>query len=407
MPEQGNKSQHIHVQIIDANNIAIFDTQQWVEIKNSIIGFQYKIPSDTKGGEYKIKIKYHWTAHKTVAERSFQILTSNNKLNPKIRKQVEFLKNVYSPGEQCEIKISCIDCNNNVLIASIVAKIDDHIIYELSNSSPMTLSYDIGKIDNIQSVIIKFQLPYIILEGNGNIAITYQRDSIVETLTKTIPITLGYLTINQYPESNNYLIPGMNGQRIYFEGFNPKTNEPADYVGEIVSLPDENVVSTVTSVHEGRAVSDYFDVDSDKKYVLRLISPVSCKGQIISLNTTPDKDFKLVQKRVVLSSAQNAYISNDEININLQANIESTYKVKLFKRELLISTINVIVNDTDKVYHCVFDKNDLKDNHIGILRITVCTNYDTPIAERLIFRHPNSFVHFEIDTDVIGIKTKN
>eukprot|EP01084_Bolivina_argentea_P087056 157290_1 len=148
MPEQGNKSQHIHVQIIDANNIAIFDTQQWVEIKNSIIGFQYKIPSDTKGGEYKIKIKYHWTAHKTVAERSFQILTSNNKLNPKIRKQVEFLKNVYSPGEQCEIKISCIDCNNNVLIASIVAKIDDHIIYELSNSSPMTLSYDIGKIDN-------------------------------------------------------------------------------------------------------------------------------------------------------------------------------------------------------------------------------------------------------------------
>eukprot|EP01084_Bolivina_argentea_P038109 70476_1 len=100
---------NIQVQIIDAKDIIIVDRNPKVHINNSIIGFQYKLPSTLKGGEYKIKIKYN-DIYKATSLRKFQILAANTKTNPKIRKQIEFVKKTYSAGEECKVKILCIDC---------------------------------------------------------------------------------------------------------------------------------------------------------------------------------------------------------------------------------------------------------------------------------------------------------
>eukprot|EP01084_Bolivina_argentea_P038106 70470_1 len=184
--------------------------------------------------------------------------------------------------------------------------------------------------------------------------------------------------------------------------------EPADYEGEIICSPGEYIMSRVISNHEGRAVSNYFNVEKNKKYVFRLIYPSSCKGQIIELNTIRQPvghSRCYTDRKAVLSSTQYAYGFNDEIDVKIQANINGIYKVKLFKRELLITYIVVNVTDTTQIYNITFNMKDLKYNHIGILRMTVYTDVyisELPIAERLIFRHPNSFVQFEMDVKVIS-----
>eukprot|EP01084_Bolivina_argentea_P052876 97087_1 len=365
--------ENIQVQIIDSKDIVIQDQRKRVDVKNSIFALQYQIPSNLKGGEYKIKIKYD-NHYKPTGLRKFQILNSNNKMNPKLRKQVEFLKKVFSVGEECQVKILCTDCNKNVLITSVIAKVDDVVIYKL-DETPLQLSYDVDKHnDNIQSVVIKFTMPDSINIGNGNIAVTYQDESIIETLSKTIPIALSYLDINHYPESNNYLIPGLNNQRVYFEGFNPKTKEPADYEGEIITLPDKKIVSKIISHHEGRAVSEYFTVEKNKQYIFKITLPISCKGQTIQLKTTSNKDMKLISNRAVLTSTQYAYGFNDIIDFKVQANTKDIYKIKLFKRELLITCIDLNIDNINKIYQKNFIHTDLRYNHIGVLRMTVFTS---------------------------------
>ena len=118
--------------------------------------------------------------------------------------------------------------------------------------------------------------------GNGIVSIVFNDGATTETIVRPIPIVLGKLFVDFYPEGGD-LIAGL-ANRVYFQA-RTSTNKPADLQGRIVDQAGAVLanVHTLTDnqepgVNQGMGVFKFTPV-ANAKYELKIDSPTGMHGK--------------------------------------------------------------------------------------------------------------------------------
>jgi hypothetical protein len=337
--------------------------------EDSVIGFQWAIPTGQAGGEYKIKISYPWQGY-APAERKFDIRAYRA---PRLKSQIKFLRDGYGPGDEVAATLHVERAEGGIPAGAnvtVIARVDGDEAFR----GPAT-------VDDKGNCLARFKLPIDIRRGEGTLAMVIEDGGVLETASKTIPILLQTVDLTMYPEGGE-LVAGLPN-RVYFEAFTP-AKKPADLAGIIVDEAG-NEVAQFRSEHEGRG---RFVVTPQVKgkYSLVIKEPAGIKTQY----PLPEVEGT----GVVLSTSQNVVAKSGDVALTVAAATAGKYTVTLLQRERLLASETLELAAGGK--KDVTLKAAAAD---GVLIATVWDESGKPLAERLVFRQPSMSVNVKITAD--------
>ena len=210
---------------------------------------------------------------------------------------------------------------------------------------------------------------------------TIEDGGAVETASKTIPILLQTVDLTMYAEGGD-LVAGLVN-RVYIEAFTP-AKKPADLAGVVLDA-DGHEVARFRSEHEGRG-RFMFTPAADGKYTLKITEPSGIK------TTYPLPEVK--PNGVVLSSQQDVTSKGNDVRVSLAATTAGVYRVTLQQRER-----EVAMQQAELTAGGSKELTFSPGTADGVLRVTVWSADNKPLAERLIFRQPKHSVQVQLLAD--------
>ncbi|MDR1520854.1 MAG: A-macroglobulin complement component, partial [Planctomycetota bacterium] len=331
-------------------------------ILDSSAGFAWKIPAGLAGGRYEAVVKALGAAP---ARRRFEIRAY---APPRLRSQIEFLREGYGPGETVTAVARIARAEGGVPVGArvtAIARLDGREAARLENLS----------VDSEGGCRVSFALPEDLERGEGSLAFLIEDGGVLETVSKTIPILLQNLDIAFYPEGGE-LVAGLPG-RIYLQARRPD-GKPADIEGEIIRVDAEGkplpgAVAVLTTVHEGRGRIDSLAPAADQSYALSLSRPAGMA-----------RLFRLPPVRssgAILCAERDAYAFDEPIRLIVQATPDSgAARVTLHQREKQLASAPLAGGEN----RIELEAGDAE----GVLIATVWSRSGLPLAERLLFRRP-------------------
>ncbi len=347
---------------------------------DSSAGFEWTIPADMPGGQYTAVVNSHMLGAPR-AQRSFDIRAYRS---PRLKTQIEFLREGYGPGDQVNaiVKVSRAEGGfPDGAKVSVVARVDGHEVFNKAG-------YEVAADGICQAA---FPLPESIATGDGSLSFVIEDGGVVETATRTIPILLQTLEINFYPEGGD-LVADLS-TRVYIQANRPD-GKPADIQGRIVELVDGKPTgveaSSVRTVHEGRGIFSLLP-DRDTAYALLIDSPCGITRHFV----LPE----VKNSGGVIMGVRQTYKYDDAIEIYAAATADTPVaQITLHKREVLIDSFHAQASVVPPVRRCIeeYYAFDGKDSE-GVLIVTAWDAAGRPLAERLIYREPRFAVNVQIN----------
>ena len=336
---------------------------------DSTIGFAWEIPEGQAGGEYTAKVSYPWTGWPP-AERKFDIRAYRA---PRLKSQIEFVRDGYGPGDEVSANVKVERAEGGIPVDATVT------VRALVDGQPVHESKTI--VDPTGIATAQFELPKEMERGEGTLSFTIEDGGVVDTAAKTIPILLQTVDVNFYPEGGD-LIAGVPN-RVYITAKTP-AQKPADIAGEIIDQSN-TVVGQFETVHEGRG-RVAFTPKPGESYSLRIVKPSGIR-----------KTFPLPKSHrdgVAVQSSLEVIPTNQSVALTVHSPNTRKLKISLRQREQLISEkiIETVQKRATKV------QLDAKDAS-GVLIVTVEDADGMPLAERLVFRQPESGLSVKIEAD--------
>jgi hypothetical protein len=340
---------------------------------DSVLGFSWKIPEETAGGQYTAKVSYPGPGHPP-AERTFDIRAYRP---PRLKSQIKFLRDGYGPGDQVDATLNVERAEGGAPVGAnvtVIARVDGVETYRGKST-----------VDAEGNCFARFELPAEIRRGEGNLAMVIEDGGIVETASKTIPILLQTVDLTMYPEGGEIVADVPN--RVYLEAFTP-AKKPADLAGVVLDSKGSEV-ARFKSAHEGRGRFE-FQPRAGESYELAITEPSGIKTRY------PLPEVK--QSGVVIQSDQLTYPAGESITVKIGASGSvKPAVVTISKREKVVASAEVPSSKAGKLSDVSLDVPEEAD---GVLVATVWDAAGKPLAERLLFRHPAHGVNVEITADV-------
>jgi A-macroglobulin TED domain/Carboxypeptidase regulatory-like domain/Alpha-2-macroglobulin family/MG2 domain len=337
-------------------------------IVDSVAGFSWDIPASQAGGEYTVRISNN---SGVPAERKFDIRAYRA---PRLKSQIVFVRDGYGPGDTVAATLHVERAEGGIPAGarvSVTARVDGEDTW-----SGETI------VDGSGNAAASFKLPTAIARGEGVIAMIIQDGGTVETASKTIPILLQTVDLAIYPEGGD-LIAGLPN-RVYVEGRTP-AKKPADMTGAIVDSKGREVV-TFRTEHEGRGRFSFVPAKGES-YSLRVSEPAGIKT-VFPLPAVKESG-------VVISSVSDVTPRLEDIVVRVGATAVGAYGVTLTQRgkEFAFKRVSLRPYQPTDVTFTVPKSLD------GVIVATVYDAHNTPMAERLVFRQPETNLKVEIIAD--------
>ncbi len=348
----------VKMTMTDPRGGVVFD--HVLDTQNGAIAWEHALPRDVAGGTYTVSV----TGTKddglvAPAKRTFEVRSYRV---PRLRFDMELDRDTYGPGDAGTAQLSVERAEGGSptgATAEAVLRVDGE---EIARET-LTVGADGG-------VVVPFTLPMQIAEGRGQLSVTVEDGGVVETTAKTVPIALGRLDVELYPEGGE-LVAGIPS-RVYFRARTP-AGEPADVAFEV--LDGDEVVAAANVDVRGMGVFELTPRDG-ANYTLAAISPldVDLACEIPAVLTSG----------AVLRALDEATAAKAPIRVNLQAAASGTYAVEAWCRGGRLARMRV---ELDR----------FRDREIeiptasevgGVIRVTVFGPDGNPLAERLVTRQP-------------------
>jgi len=328
----------------------------------------FHLPEELKGGLYKIKAYTKWQENtNTFFEREITIQKS---VLPNLNMELNFDRKAYGIGEKVDATIDLNTLTNQPLahhLFNYVVSLDGNVIKKGESKTS-----DAGR-SNLQ-----FKLPKNLETNDGLLNIMFQYKGQTESISRSIPIVLGNIDLQFYPEGGE-LIEGMICG-VGFKGLN-EFGKPADIKGNIIDQNDK-VVATFDSYHQGMGKFELAP-QAGVKYFAKITSPANI-NKTYELPTTIKKGYTLKMHN------QNAN------NIDLE--IVSSEKEELF---LVAQSRNQIYYSKDIQAHTGINRVMIPttDFPIGIVQLTLFDSKKIARAERLVFANQDKKLNIKVKTD--------
>ena len=244
--------------VVDANDDELTGLSKGLVTEQGVGSGEFALPDDLADGEYTL-IANSPDAWFRDEWRDFRVRKFTA---PKLKKTLEFAKDSYTAGEQVDA-VFFVEQVAGKQLANAPLKVEaelDGVMLETANA----------KTDAEGRSSISVKLPDTIELGKANLSVTVQGESgIAETITKDIPINLGTVNFDFFPEGGD-LVADLPS-RVYFYGRDP-LGKPVHVEGSIVDSAG-NEVTRVTTTHEGRGSFSLVPA-ANEQYRLQIDKPV-------------------------------------------------------------------------------------------------------------------------------------
>ncbi|MGI9472570.1 MAG: MG2 domain-containing protein, partial [Rubripirellula sp.] len=329
----------------------------------------FMIPSAAAGGTYRLVAKsldeFFPEEHCEFQVRAYRV--------PRFKKELEFRKRSYGPGETVQADFSAIRAEGGPLADAslrITATVDGKVVHQ---STATTSSSG--------NSLIEFALPPLIREGKGQLSVIVDDRATRETKSKTIPIQVGRVSVDFYPEAG-YLVDGLTN-RVYFVARDTLGN-PIDLAGEILDRSGQ-YVAKVETARDGMGRFEMVPRRGER-YTLKVNRPVDV--------TNSPKLPAVVKDLPVIDTGIGVFASDEDITLSVRTTKELSTIVRAVCRGELIGEIVANLRPGENPLRI-----PVRSDAGGVVRVTVfdgSTLPARPLAERLIYRRQDKELQVEI-----------
>ncbi len=292
---------------------------------------------------------------------------------PRFKKELEFRRRSYGPGEIVEADFSAVRAEGGPLAGArvqVTATLDDRVIHRVT------------KVTSAEGTcLVTFSLPSLIDEGAGQLSITIDDGGTRETKSKTIPIQLGRVSVDFYPEGG-YLVDGLEN-RVYFTARDSLGN-PIHLAGEILTRSGQSV-ATVETVRDGMGRFALVPTRGER-YALKVTQPVDVSNH--------PKLPSVVNELPVIDTGSGVFESRQPITMVLRTTKAMPVVVRAVCRGQLVGQQHVDLRAGDNSLSI-----PIHEDAGGVVRVTVLDSTSVPaqpLVERLVYRRQDKRLKIEI-----------
>ncbi|TWT82499.1 MG2 domain protein [Planctomycetes bacterium CA13] len=294
---------------------------------------------------------------------------------PRFNTQLDFHRRSYGPGETVEADFHATKAEGGPVANAKVrvnATLDDRVIHSVRTTT-----------NNNGSCKIAFSLPSHIARAAGKLLVVVEDSGTQEAKTKTIPIQLGRIEIDFYPEGG-YLVDGLLN-RVYFSA-RDSLGKPIHFAGEIQTHQNERV-TTIETIRDGMGRFEFVP-ERGKRYSLVVTTPVGI--------THSPKLPAVVRAFPVLDTGSGVFDIDEAITMNIRTQTERRVIIRAVCRGQLVGEKQVRLGIGENSLSL-----PIRDDTAGVVRVTV---FDVtmvpaqPLVERLVFRRQSKRLHIEIES---------
>lgn len=329
---------------------------------------EFEIGKSMMGGLYKVKAYTNWQKNsKTFFEKEIQV---QKNVLPRLKMKLEFQRKAYGPGDDVIAKLDLNSLANMPLV--------DHefkYVAMLNGKNILTKNFSTNEIGE---AYVKFELPNELATNDGLLNIMIDYEGRTESISRSIPITLGNIDLSFFPEGGD-LVEGL-GTNVAFKAVN-EFGKPADIEG-VVKDNKGRIVSEFTSFHNGMGAFE-FEPKIGGDYKVFITKPAGIKkaytlpermsrGWVLNVEGVDDENMVVVVN------------STEDETMSLMCQVRGK---DYFSRE-----VNVTRGRNEI-------KVPLKKFPVGVAQVTLFDGRDIERAERLVFVNKDQKLNIEIKTN--------
>jgi alpha-2-macroglobulin-like protein len=340
-------------------------SQKRVLAKSGVAQNDFALSPDIEGGEYTIQLTADDGTHTT------KKIIVNTYEAPRLKKSVEFVRKAYGEGDSVsaaiEIKRATGEPFADKALTGVVT-VDDIEVARVAI-----------KTDAAGGATAKFQLPAKIARGDGLLTILADDSGVTESIQKRIPIVMKTMQLSLFPEGGD-LIEGVAG-RVYFMAKNT-LGKPADIEGKVVDDRGQ-LVTTFTSIHDGLGRFE-LSPDADRTYTVEITKPAGITQK-----------FQVPAAKAGGCVVRSVDDSPTKLRVAALCSTSRTVMVEAVVREKKIGDGAVEVQAGKPA----LIELPIKDNVQGAARVTLFSQKQEPLAERLVYHGKGQDLKVELTAD--------
>jgi hypothetical protein len=337
-----------------------------VLVRDGIARNDFQLPPEIEGGEYALRLYADDGTQET------KKITINTYETPRLQKTLELLRKAYGEGDTVTAAIEIKQATGEPFAERAltgVVTIDDVELPRLAI-----------KTDKDGKATARFALPAKLLRGDGLLTIMAEDGGVTESIQKRIPIVMKTLQLGIFPEGGD-LVDGVPG-RVYFMA-RTTLGKPADVTGKVLDDRGREVAQ-FSSVRDGMGRFE-LTPETDRRYRVVIEKPAGITARFDVPAAKPGGC-------VVRSVDQRR---GDTLRVAATCNTTRTLVLEAVQREKRIAggSFEVTAGQPTVV------ELPIDAGAIGVVRVTLFSTTNEPLAERLVFHGAGSGLKVELVAD--------
>ncbi|MCB9797131.1 MAG: AgmX/PglI C-terminal domain-containing protein [Alphaproteobacteria bacterium] len=292
---------------------------------------------------------------------------------PRIRKELEFVREAYGPGDEVQAMITVQGMAGKALLADV--RVDGQ---KLERVEAVT--------DSDGEATLSFRLPQELREGKGVLTVLVEDAGLTESISRSIPIVLERVDLALRPEGGD-LVEGLPS-RVYFSATD-RFGEPADVAGYIEDDRGERV-ARFESVHDGLG-RFALTPEPGRRYFAVLEEPAGAEGRFVVPRAQPEG--------CVLRSFDDLLGQEQALRVEVRCSERQKVIVTAMQRGASLDTGSVFAGPTSPAVVHLQSPEPALAWAPGVARVTVLSAELEPLAERLVYRNLRQTLDVRIEAD--------
>lgn len=365
-----NRSKFIRVELLNPEGSIQQDILLEYNDKIGNVAGDFLLDKNAKGGCYKLRVYSNWM------EQTKQIyfekaLTVQTIVYSNILMELDFEREAYGPGSFVQANLKLKNLQNEALV-------NKKLNYTISLGGKSLITNPV--LTNIEGkALVQFKLPKTLQTTDGLLTVKIKYNEIVESISRSIPITLNKLDLQFLPEGGNYVLG--NVQKVAFLA-QDEFGQPADISG--IVLLGEDTLSFFRSYHQGMGSFEIKPKTLKDKYTIKIIEPVN-NSQSFSLNLAENQGttalcVKNKTKDSLTIEVYTLVAQKLSLVLKMQGKLQYQHTFRVVKGSNLLTI-------------------PIAKMPIGIAQLTVFDKNLIPQAERLVFLNKHRQLQVTIKTD--------
>jgi hypothetical protein len=369
--------------IVDENDAPIIGAAKVVETEHGVGSGAVTLPSDLPDGKYMLLARSPDNLFRE-EWRDFQVRRYET---PRLFKKLELARDSYTAGEQVDLDFS---------VERVAGKpLADVALQVQATLDGESLPASGAKTDAEGKSRVSLTLPESIERGRASVSVTVKEgDDPAETITKEIPINLGKLNVDFYPEGGE--LAADLPSRVYFYGRDP-LGKPAHIEGRVVDA-NNNKVADVVTTHEGRGLF-FLTPAAGEQYRLLIHKPVGVTKEL-PLPIASSERF------ATLETGAGVFEANAPVAFTISQRLPAKpLLVAAYCRGAMVAqqTIEPAAHERVNDRYATFNGElSMSAEAQGVIRLTLfdgTVSPPTPIAERLVYRRVGQRLDVQLTPD--------